>query len=465
MAVWNVSRIGFALQTPGGEIDSPGSGNRKDEAMTLQILPNGATNPPPVGHLEDGWLDVDNLVATDPVFLEEARSLETELDIGLLCQEAFTLGIAVRRYASPRAEMISLEDQIARFQEDVSRATGEAIAGVSTEISRLVEPDSGVISETVSREMARLESAIALAFNEDDKKSALSRIEGVVSQITKEMVDETSRSVSALLDPGSDTSPLGKLRGGIVREIAGSMQSFATSLGQVHAWLEQQGAVAAERQKGTAKGRTFEEAVGAVLGDIVASIGDEIQSTGEDTGVVEGSKVGDFVTTINAGGHMPFRMVFECKDRKLSHRKTVEELDAAVENRDARVGLMVFSAQGNAPVGSPLVRLAPGRYSVVYDADSTDPIALRVAYQLARTDVIHMARDESAGGIDPQFIHQKVHEARAMLDQVTQVKSGLSKARNGLDRAESVVVSMRTNLMLILDEIEELARRGEEGPA
>lgn len=350
----------------------------------MNIIPEGATNPPAVGHIAEGWLEADNLVTSDPVFLEEAMSLETELDVGQLCQQAFTLGVAVWRYAGERSEMVNLEDQISRFREHVAETTGEAIAGLSKEINRVVEPDTGLISESVTREMSRLSETISAAFDEDDKKSALSRIEAVVEDVSRQMVVQASRSVSELLDPSSEDSPLGKLRGGIVREINGSMQGMATALGQVHTWLETQAAVAVERDKGTAKGRTFEEAVGAVLSEIAAATGDGLEPTGDKAGHVAGSKVGDLVTTIQSGVPTPARIVFECKDTRLSHTKATEALDVATNNRDALVGLIVFSSQEKAPVAGPLVRLGPNRYSVVYDPVSGDGLALRVAYQLAR---------------------------------------------------------------------------------
>ena len=127
----------------------------------------------------------------------------------------------------------------------------------------------------------------------------------------------------------------------------------------------------------------------------------------------------------------------------------------AVENRDAAVGILVFSSEAKTPAGGPLVRLAPSRYAVVYDPDTADTLALKVAYQLARTDMLTAASDNDDTQIDPELLAQKVQEARTLLDQVTQVKRGISTARNGLDKAESSLVSMKENLLRTLDEIDE----------
>ena len=128
--------------------------------MTISYLPAGAMNPPPVGHIMDGWIDADNLVTTDSAFIEEASALVDEQVIGQLCQEAFELGIAVRRFAAPRAELLSLEEQIERFRDDVARATDDAVTTVTAEISRLVEPEQGLLTDAVTREMGNFTAAI-----------------------------------------------------------------------------------------------------------------------------------------------------------------------------------------------------------------------------------------------------------------------------------------------------------------
>ncbi len=421
--------------------------------MTLSYLPAGAMNPPPVGHIMDGWLDADNLVTTDGPFIEEAAALVDEHAVGRLCQEAFDLGVAVRRFAAPKAELLSLEEQIERFRDDVASATASAVATVTTEISKLVHPEEGVLADAVAREMNALSTAIEEAFDEDDKKSALSKIETTVRDLTDRMARETAKSVETLLDPSEKDSPLSHLKHGVVNEVNASMLQFSQTLGQVHHWLETQAAVAAEAERGTAKGRTYEESVGMVLADISTATGDQVHPTGDETGTVPGSKVGDFIITLGDAG-VPARIAVECKNQKLSFKKTAEQLDQAVDNRDAAVGILVFSSEAKTPARGPLVRLGPSRYAVVYDPESADTLALKVAYQLARTDLIAAASADGESQIDPELLAQKVQEARTLLDQVSQIKRGISTARNGLDKAESSLLSMKENLLRTLDELE-----------
>jgi hypothetical protein len=119
---------------------------------------------------------------------------------------------------------------------------------------------------------------------------------------------------------------------------------------------------------------------------------------------------------------------------------------------------MVFSSEDKSPAGGPLVRLGPSRYAVVYDPESGEQLAIKVAYQLARTDILAAATDTGADQIDPELLVQKVNEARTLLDQVSQIKKGISTARNGMNRAESGLLAMKENLLRTLDEIEEATR-------
>jgi hypothetical protein len=113
-----------------------------------------------------------------------------------------------------------------------------------------------------------------------------------------------------------------------------------------------------------------------------------LEATGTTTGTAD-DKVGDFVATLNpkATGGRRLRVVIEAKDRPLSMPKTVAELDAAMLNRGAVVGVIVFRDQRLAPIaGRPLRSLPGNKIIVVWEgADAGNELALEVAVQLART--------------------------------------------------------------------------------
>lgn len=66
--------------------------------------------------------------------------------------------------------------------------------------------------------------------------------------------------------------------------------------------------------------------------------------------------------------------------------KSMAELDAAMLNRDAQVGVLVFAKAGQAPLaGKPLRVLHGNRIMLVFDKDEQSPLALKwVANSRAR---------------------------------------------------------------------------------
>ena len=106
--------------------------------------------------------------------------------------------------------------------------------------------------------------------------------------------------------------------------------------------------VEAERERGTAKGRTFEEAVAEAVDAIAVAQGDVAEAVGdlkEATG-----KVGDVVVQVDAcNGPARGRVVIEAKDRRLSPRDALNELDRALSERSADVAVLVVPSDDEIP--------------------------------------------------------------------------------------------------------------------
>ena len=77
------------------------------------------------------------------------------------------------------------------------------------------------------------------------------------------------------------------------------------------------------------------------------------------------------------------RYVVEAKDKPMTLKKALDELDAAMRNRDAEAGLMVFASQGECPVNEPF-QWFDHKALVVLDKDELDACALRLACLWAR---------------------------------------------------------------------------------
>jgi hypothetical protein len=129
-----------------------------------------------------------------------------------------------------------------------------------------------------------------------------------------------------------------------------------------------------ERQKATRHGLDFENDVVAQTRAICQPQGDIIHETGTTTGVLRNSKVGDCVVELGPDNVAKgSKVVIEAKqDKSYDQSKALRELEVAKDNRDASVGIFVFSAK-SAPEGlEPMRVYDKTNIVVVWDAENPD---------------------------------------------------------------------------------------------
>jgi hypothetical protein len=205
-----------------------------------------------------------------------------------------------------------------------------------------------------------------------------------------------------------------------------------------------QAARAGERAKSAAKGGDFEDLLEELLGEIARGGNDLLERTGTDAGDAGRSKKGDFVLTIDpdlARG-CELRIVVEAKDRKVSGREMREELRAAKANRDAAVGLVVFTPV-HAPAGIAPFDVRAGDVYAVLDPADPDPATLHAAVRLARLLALASVR-ESEAEVDVAAVQESLEAIRQALDTVRGLKVQLTS-----------IGSTSTNVSAALDKLRE----------
>jgi hypothetical protein len=122
----------------------------------------------------------------------------------------------------------------------------------------------------------------------------------------------------------------------------------------------------------------------AELTAIVVAYEDVPEHVGNELGS-DSTKVGDIVVTLDPV-HTPgrtVRYVIEAKDKSMTVKKGLDELEAAMRNRDADAGGMVFANQSECPVKQPF-QWFDHKAFVVLDKDEPDESAFRLACLWAR---------------------------------------------------------------------------------
>jgi hypothetical protein len=214
-------------------------------------------------------------------------------------------------------------------------------------------------------------------------------------------------------------------------------------------------AVRSLQQRIASKGLEFEELLAPALDTAFSPLADVLTITGAEKGIAD-DKVGDFVVEVNprdTGGRLR-RIVIEAKDRKLSMDKTLTELDAAMMNRDAQVGVIVFARAEQAPLaGKPLRVVHGNRILLVYDKDDQNGLALEVGCQLARQLAIAAEREDLT--FDRGMLAERLAKLVNAVERASAIQRGIRSARRGLDAAEDAYEQMTEETLALLNELED----------
>jgi hypothetical protein len=222
--------------------------------------------------------------------------------------------------------------------------------------------------------------------------------------------------------------------------------------------------VAEERERGTAKGRTFEEQVAEAIDVIAAVQGDDAEAVGDLKG--SAGRTGDVVVGIDGCTGPPLgRVVFEAKDRRLSKPRALEELDKAMRDRDANFAVLVVPSDEEVPAKlQPLREYNGDKLVVTLDPDEGGTLALELGYRLARARVL-MARG-SVEGIDAAAVRDTVQRALNAMDEVRRIKNTLTGAQTSIQKGKDLVDAMASRVRANLDDIDALviSEAGEDNP-
>lgn len=307
-------------------------------------------------------------------------------------------------------------------------------------------------------------------FSADSKTSVLAKFDDLLEVHQKKI----QAALAAQLDLSEPDSPLARSREAILERVEEEGRRILERIEEMSKDLAVKKARIDESERGTRKGRAFEEIVYAEVQGRSNPIGDIAERVGEEVGAVPGSKVGDVVVDLNPDdvAGRSIRYVLEAKDKNVaSLPKMLAELDEALENREAVVAIGVFSSQKNAPTQSPLEAFGSGTKVIVVaekdeDGDLTQDgqLALRLACAWARLTAIRALRsDEEGDGIDLEIIEEALSRARMALAGAKAIRTAHSRARKGIEEASTHLGSLCNSVEEALETIEaEMRGAGEE---
>jgi len=397
-------------------------------------------------------------VGDDELVLQEFH--EADADVVSFVREAEDAEVAVHRCLAMGARVLriagaTLDTELVghRFGEmtsDLDRKIVDFANRVDESAASLLDDEEGKLALALRAWLESVGTLLGDTFDETSKKSAIAKLEKVLEEARREQV----KAVRRLLDPHDDESPLGQWRSQIVDTVKERSDKIGEAIQELTAQLGIKGAVAEAREQTAVKGFDFEDVVLVELTTIVTPQQDVPEHVGNACGN-EGTKVGDIVVTVNPAETpgRTVRYVVEAKDKSMTLKKALDELDAAMRNRDAGASVMVFASQGVCPAAEPFLPF-DCKALVVLDKEELDASALRLACLWARWTA-RREETEDSEAIDPARVQSLIESARLTLKTATAIKGDHTQAKTAIDHATGHLNALVNDLKGTLDQLEE----------
>ena len=210
--------------------------------------------------------------------------------------------------------------------------------------------------------------------------------------------------------------------------------------------------LAEERERGTAKGRTYEEAVADAVDRIAAVHGDVADAVGDEPGT--GGKKGDVLVGIDAavGPRLrPDRL--RGQGQAPQQARLLRDLDESMQQRDADYAVLVVPDPEDVPAKLHSLREYQGdKIVAVFDPEDGSTLELEFAYRVARMRVT--AAREGSDEIDAAAVRATVARAVAAMDDVRKIKSQLTPAQNGIGGAKELLDAVEARVRAELDQVD-----------
>ncbi len=412
--------------------------------------------------VRDGSVEIDRLVVRDPTLAELVeRRLERDVPPAETIVNALEIGARVLDREATGAEV----DLVERRFAELEHAFAEQARGITEQLEQRLEEfvgeDGGAMSKALDAHAGELGELIATNFGEDRATAVQYQIRELINKQLVESRQELLKQFSA--EDGHN--PLTDFKGAMIREskvnrdliqaLAENTAKLRLEVQRLHDAREAASELADERERGTSKGRDFEQRVFDVLDRIASERGDVAQHVGDERSAA-GGKRGDIVVEIDAStGPAAGKIVFDAKDEQLSKNKAWATLNEALDDRDASFAVLVVASDEKVPAGREQLHEYEGnKMFVALDREQLDERALKLAYAAARMRCLMTS--EKGLELDAAGVRDAAQAALAALRDAQRIRTALTGATKGVDGARAALDEMVAKVEASLDRVESL---------
>jgi hypothetical protein len=317
------------------------------------------------------------------------------------------------------------------------------------------------VSDKQGEMTGNLQESIKLMVDEfslDKEDSALSRL---VRQ-----VDTAQKQISAEFTLDSDTSALARMRKELLELMEKSNADSQKMLRDIHGLVQSLHVRKEEAARSTTHGEYFETGLYRLLDRLSRDAGDIVTATGNSTGTIRNCKKGDVVVEIgkdhvSAGS----KIVFEAKDvASCTVHGALAEIDEARKNRDADIGVFIFS-RSTAPEGLTTFRRYGKDILAVWDLEDPDSdIFVEVALSLAKGLCSQAAGMESRSQADLAKMNDAIRDIEKQAGYFEEIITFSETIRRSGRKIIDRVSTMRDKILgkiHLLDTIQEDLKNSE----
>jgi len=368
--------------------------------------------------IHDDKVMIRNLELTDPDLALYLQTKEGPEQV-LLFIELIETSMQIQKMANASADVKELNSVAKQVRETMKTAGDEAF----TDLQKLIQAQG----------------------KDEDPNSLITLLK---TKLVNQIISE--------LDPSKENSPFR----GISDQLIQLLEKNAKDEGAKETY-----------GKSREKGLDFEELLDQMIQKEAVVHNDDAIFTG-DTPSPSGDKTGDEVVTINpslTGGNV-VNVVWEAKTDKsfkdtkgrLKRDKVASELESAMENREAEVGIFVSDARNIDLELQPVWQEFEGnKLIIVLDDEEPDQRLIRMAYLWSRWVVL---REQSSDETSFDFVAMErvLNSLQREFDGLSNLKRLHTPIRTNILAAEKWVETFEGNLDGLMQELRDLMEEGEE---
>lgn len=371
--------------------------------------------------------------------------------------------LAQREHVLKQFSLDNKEGALCRFIQEITQHNGLMAEQVGNQIDLLVKQfsadEAGSALNRLLENVTRSTRLITSQFSLDDDTSALSRLKR-----TLELTNSTIQSQLSLDDEESALARLKRELMGLLTEQRDQSSKFQE---EVKTTLLTMVARKEEAARSTRHGLEFELAVVDFIHSETQKSGDVLESTGSRVGRIKNCKVGDAVIELGPESTAPgARIVVEAKEVSgYQEKEAREEIDMARKNRDAQVGLFVFSRK-TAPTAMEALRRIGNDVFVAWDPeDANTELALKLGVSLARALAVRQELKDQSQSADLQAIDSAVLHLEKATNGFDELQTSANQVTSHGEKMQKRIGLMRKEIERQLEVLHEKIQALQQAPS